>query len=524
MHSRLLIRLIAVLIIGLFSVPAFAQYTKDRAAKKKIDEAINQHYLVMDMDKAESILRGTIKACGNQCSPKILAEAWMYIGIVRGSGHNDQEGAAKAFSEARVNDANVHLDEALATPETQATFTQSGGGIAISSPSARAPQTPVAKDDPADSAIPGDMLCTPDVRQVQTRRPIPVSCETQEQGKRAELKFKTQGGDWKKIAMKKQGSSWQAEIPCSETNNSGPLEWYVQLVDTIDEVVDSFGSRKQPSQLRVVDNTDEPPPAFPGRAAPARCPDASDCPPDFPGCGGGAQSCDFDDDCTSGSCIDGTCASGDEPSEKKESKHWIGLHAGIDMLLMGTFQNACVESVQDEFNLHCYAAGDTYPYHADEAPTVQPGTQGGFAPAQVRLMLSYEYTFHPKMSAGLRAGYAVTGPPASFIPINVEARFSYYFLGNDAPGFRPYAHAGAGYADVQGLVVRPDVQSCRANGQCETLDISVYQRTGPFFVTAGAGFVYTFGRIGVQANLNAMLMQPWLGTVLQPTLGVVYGL
>src|SRR5690606_34270818 len=131
---------------------------------------------------------------------------------------------------------------------------------------------------------PGDMLCTPDVRQVETRRPIPVSCTTEEDGKRAELKFKAPGGDWNKIAMKKVGDSWQAEIPCTETNNAGTLLWYVQVWDSIDEVVDSLGSRKQPVEMRLAESTDEPPPAFPGKSPPARCTSSADCPPDFPGC------------------------------------------------------------------------------------------------------------------------------------------------------------------------------------------------------------------------------------------------
>ena len=54
MQSRTFTRLMAVLLVGLFSLPAFAQYTRDKAARKKIDEAINQHYLMMELDKAEA--------------------------------------------------------------------------------------------------------------------------------------------------------------------------------------------------------------------------------------------------------------------------------------------------------------------------------------------------------------------------------------------------------------------------------------------------------------------------------------
>src|SRR5690606_32610062 len=172
------------------------------------------------------------------------------------------------------------------------------------------------------------------------------------------------------------------------------------------------------------------------------------------------------------------------------------------MLLMGTFENACRPDVQEDFNLGCYAGGLTYP-QGNEAPTVPPATSGGFAQAQVRLLLSYDFLFNPKMSVGLRAGYALLGAPTDFVPIHAEARFTYWFLGNDQPGLRPYVHAGGGYADVQGMVVRPGVVTCNPPGSqnCETWDIQIYQRTGPFFGMIGGGAVYAFSKnMGLQLN------------------------
>jgi hypothetical protein len=540
----------AVLLVGLFSLPALAQYTKDKAAKQKIDEAINQQYLMMELDKAEATLKGTIAACGDKCSPKTLAEAWMYVGIVRGSGRNDQAGAAEAFNQARALDPKVKLDGALATPETQQTFAAAGGSAVA------APETPAARPggDDEEDAIPGDMLCSPEVRQVETRRPIPVSCETEEDGKKAELKFKVPGGDWQKIAMKKVGGAWQAEIPCDQTNNPGALLWYVQVTDSIDEVVDSLGSRKQPVEIRLVESSSEAAPAFPGKSAPARCASASDCPPGFPGCGESkcgdkdwgvacdnsseckcgllcvdgacetAPSCETDDECESGSCVNGTCAAGAESSSGKKRKHWVGVHGAMDFMMMGSFKDACALDVQDRNNLACYALGDSYPLEG-ESPQVPPGTSGGFAPAQIRALLSYELMLGDKMSLGLRAGYAFNGPPKSFLPVHAEGRFSYYFLGNDKPGLRPYAHLGGGLADVQGLVTKNNVTSCFAPGDCSDLNIKIYQQSGPVFVTAGGGAVFAFSdRLGLQLNLNAMLMLPKSAIAVQPSLGLVYGL
>lgn len=549
MQSRTFTRLMAVLLVGLFSLPAIAQYTKDKAARQKIDEAINQQYLMMELDKAEATLKGTIAACGDKCSPQTLAEAWMYVGIVRGSGRNDQAGAAEAFAQARSIDPRVKLDTALATPETQETFAAAGGSVESS-----APVSSGGGDD--DDAIPGDMLCTPEVRQVETRRPIPISCETEEKGKKAELKFKVPGGDWQKIQMKQVGGAWQAEIPCDQTNNPGALLWYVQVTDSIDEVVDSLGSRKQPIEMRLMESTGEPPPAFPGKSPPPRCTAASDCPPGFPGCDDNkcgekdwgascnnsseckcgllcvdgacetAPSCETDDECETGRCTDGYCAAGaDESSSKGPRKHWFGVHGAFDLMAMGSFKDACARDVQDRNNLACYALGVPYPAFEGEHPEVPPGTDAGFAPAQIRALLGYELMLGDKLSFGVRAGWSFNGPPKDFLPVYAEGRLSYYFLGNTQPRFRPYAHVGGGLADLQGLVTQPNVVNCQSPGVCdEEFNIKIYQKSGPVFVTVGGGGVIGLtDALGLQLNVNAMIMLPTSAFALQPSLGFVYG-
>src|SRR5688572_13071175 len=116
--------ILLVALLSLVALPAQAQFTRDAAATKKIDEAINNHYVATDFEKAEGVLLGTINACGDKCSPAVFAKAWMYVGIVRGSGRNNQAGAKEAFQKAHAADPNVKLDMVLATPETQATFNE----------------------------------------------------------------------------------------------------------------------------------------------------------------------------------------------------------------------------------------------------------------------------------------------------------------------------------------------------------------------------------------------------------------
>ena len=46
----------------------------------------------------------------------------MYVGIVRGSGNNDQSGAREAFERALEESPRIEIDRALATPPTIETF------------------------------------------------------------------------------------------------------------------------------------------------------------------------------------------------------------------------------------------------------------------------------------------------------------------------------------------------------------------------------------------------------------------
>jgi hypothetical protein len=95
---------------------------KDEAATREIDRAVNDLYLEKKPKEAEDQLLGIIESCGDQCSAAVKARGWMYLGIVRGGGDNDQEGARDAFERAKREDPKVQIDEALSTPATRRTF------------------------------------------------------------------------------------------------------------------------------------------------------------------------------------------------------------------------------------------------------------------------------------------------------------------------------------------------------------------------------------------------------------------
>ena len=73
-HRRIRTPLLVVVSVVFLALSAHAA-PRDNAANKKIDEAVNQHYLSTNFDKAEAVLTGTIKACEDKCSGQVLDRA-----------------------------------------------------------------------------------------------------------------------------------------------------------------------------------------------------------------------------------------------------------------------------------------------------------------------------------------------------------------------------------------------------------------------------------------------------------------
>jgi hypothetical protein len=579
-YRRLSLRLLCLLLT--LALPASAQFTRDNAANKKIDEAINEHYLATDFDKAEGVLTGTVTACADKCSPQVIARAWMYVGIVRGSGKNDLGGAKDAFQKAIAADPQVKLDTALATPETQKAFDSSGGAGGAATPPETTPAEKSPAAAPAESEGTGGMRCTPDAMEIETRRPIPVECITDQDAATVELRYKPFGGDWKTVKMTKKGDGFRGEIPCSDTKTAGDLKAYARAKDAAGEEVDNWGSKNKPTNYTMGESVAGEPPAYDGEAAPARCADSAECPPDFPGCGGGgtkrgdtdwggpcenstecksgllceggvcetAPSCDTDADCSTGKCTAGKCDIGDVegPASGPYKKNWFGLHYALDIAVIGG-SNVC----GDDGGYDCYDEGSSSsPYLGRPFPGT--GIATGTAPGTHRIMLSFDRAFMPKLMGGVRLGYALFGgPPAvnadgkkiSFLPVHAEARVSYWLLGLNKT-IRPYLFVGGGLAQVDAKV-KVTVLDCSQGyvnpsepvneDLCADGDLSVdsdrlpekkldaWKKLGQGFAEGGGGVVFAIkDQLGIQANVNLMYMLGSSGMVIEPSLGVVYGL
>ncbi|MBM4362881.1 MAG: hypothetical protein FJ104_09395, partial [Deltaproteobacteria bacterium] len=97
MSHRFLSSILVALALATSAVATAAP--RDAAANQKIEEAINTHYLATEFDKAEALLKGILDACEDRCSPGVKGRAWMYVGIVRGSGRQDMAGAQESFQQ-----------------------------------------------------------------------------------------------------------------------------------------------------------------------------------------------------------------------------------------------------------------------------------------------------------------------------------------------------------------------------------------------------------------------------------------
>jgi hypothetical protein len=544
-------RILATVLAGLFTLPALAQFTRDASATAKIDEAVNTHYLMMELDKAENLLTGTVQACEDKCRPETKAKAWMYVGVVRGSGRNDQASAAEAFAQAKALDPNVKLDEALATPETKATFDATAGGAAAPVAAAPVAAAPVAAAARADVA--GDMVCTPEASELQTRMPLPISCTTATSATTGVIKFQEYGStEWKKMTMNKVGDYFQAEIPCTVTGTAGPFLFYVGVKDEAGEYVDQYGSKKEPAVITLSENAAGPAPSFPGGQPVARCAATTDCPPDFPGCASAAkecgskewgasckasaecacglaceegtcvnaQTCKADSDCSSGSCVSGTCSAGDEekPAAGPFKRHWLGVDVGVDLTTMGG-ASLCTPENGTAYGSYCYFADGTQYTGADV------GINGtGFAMGQLRVKLGYDFALTQNMQIGARVGmgFVNTAPgPDSFFPVHGEARFTYNFskLGN--AGLRPAVFVGGGVAEVDGAV------ALGASADGTRAAMTIYKRAGIGMGVVGGSLGYAIApNMAIKLDVNAMLLfgsYPFNFAV-TPALGFVYGL
>lgn len=560
--------LVCVLVLG---APSAWAGPNDAAAKKALGEAMDNYAKSKDAEKADGDLLEVISICGNDCKPSLLAQAWMYIGLVKGGGVKDWDTAREAFSVALGFDEKVELDPRFFSPTAQALFDGIKGQQVKQDPAKVVPRFEAGTQ----------MGCWPLVQEVETFRPIPLSCSTRVQGVNGViLRYRQYGDDnWTRVDLKKSGEDWRGEIPCAALSRPGTWGMYIEAKDERDNPLERLGSRDRPLVFKVVEKSNQPPPSLPGEAAPDRCVATTYCPEDMvgtPACdalqGGAAPvlkntSCDETSECDLGmECVDGACKApgvckrdadcGDgnmcqaglcmeRPGGGKLD--WFGIHFGADFPSLAAGDDVCrVDS--DEYA--CFDGDKAY------TGTPRPGSggavPGGIHTGTMRVMLSYDRFVFERLSLGVRFGFAFSGAPEDFLPLHFEGRGTYYFgnLPRGRSSLVPYVALGFGLAQVDSKAAveivdcdKPDrVQECvnsprvddvlvagDGSGPARLLTLDAYKSLGSLFATVSPGLMLAFTKeLSGVVNLGVLLMtekssSSSLIVNLQPSLGLALG-
>lgn len=410
--------------------------------------------------------------------------------------------------------------------------------------------------------------CFPELKEVETRRPIPLACTFAKPIAEMEVRYRPPGDQWKTSKMKKVGDEWTAEIPCAATIRAGELELTIEARSKRGKV----RGKLDPLKVKLSEVTTEPPPSIPGQEPPARCFDPAECPGDMlgsPSCPGtkkgvGVRSwgasctqttectkglacvagtcesppkCKSDDECESGVCSGGVCEFPD-PEEMKSrlgppKYHWVGLELGVDFKLVPDAVGVCGSQTDDSDVYDCFEGGDEY----DGLPNVNNAGKvaGGPRLATMRALLSYQRPFG-RLMAGARVGFAFRGAPDGFLPLHLELRGAYSLTTDPLKKrWRPYLGLAFGLAQVD---TRSDVtivdcasQECANRAQITSTDIMLQQARLRDLTAYRSGkklfFGPTFSLIYALSNESGVVfttnvMFPDL--VISPSVGYLLGL
>jgi hypothetical protein len=254
-------------------------------------------------------------------------------------------------------------------------------------------------------------------------------------------------------------------------------------------------------------------------------------------------------------------------------RHWVGVHVAQDIAFL--YGDDVCDQVAGRSNYYyCYYPGSTdEPFFHDPQP--DSDFDEGPAFATTRFLISYDYALFPWLSVGGRLGYAFGGGPPtdqvpdedppnadrnqlppntlahggeSFLPLHAELRGSYWFLPLRANSIGAYVGAGFGVAQVDTKTSAYTYDCAQtldpswdpADGtfddcmqKSENLDrvaltgtrLDVWKKMGHAFVTGSAGVkVPVKDDLSAVANVNAMIMFPLSGFVLEPSIGLMLGL
>jgi hypothetical protein len=350
---------------------------------------------------------------------------------------------------------------------------------------------------------------------------------------RVTVRYRAFGGEqWKTLALKKMGAGWGGEIPCSDIGDSvGDVKYFVHAIDENGDLVAASGRLVKPRIVHIVAQPLEgAPPHLPDQPPPARCTQKTDCPPGFPGCHAeaGKTACVSDDECASQQCSAGFCVElPPEPTEEGPYKdNWISIAFQADFLLLPQKNDVCLGGT----GYTCFS-GSSY-YSAIPLMGADDVVSGGLALSTLRIVLGYDRALGQNLLVGGRLGYAFNGGPqrpggAAFLPVNLEARASYWFghgpLGRS--GLRFFALLGGGLEEVDGSVAVDTYASPMAYANKQSQNFTAWKKSGNGFVELGPGVMYAVTpNSGILVEAKGVLLFPTSGTGASVQLGYAIGL
>lgn len=386
---------IGVLCMGASSALADPRTERDAQALRK--KAIEEDNLNVNYPAAVKKLQSALNKCGaSRCSPPVKAGLLRDLGAMQILSGAADEGKAN-FAQSIALDSSIDLDAAYKNPMLDGVWADVKKNGAAPAPGAAPAARPGAQPGGGDFSH-----APPPEGQVNTPLAIYLEYTGADPIGKVVAKYKGTGmSDWKSLDLKKTGDGYGALIPCKDVQQ-GSMQYYVVGFNPQNDPVATSGSRNKPYTVAVNPQISGPVPSLPGHDPPGQCSggiadaNATECPPDFPGCNapkkqsgedctkdsecsnalctGGkciekkaaGEDCETDRECSSGACSDGKCAStkgaGDSCAADDECtsgrcddskcaaplgpagtlhRWWLGLGAQADIYFMPQADNIC---------------------------------------------------------------------------------------------------------------------------------------------------------------------------------------
>ncbi|NUP10298.1 MAG: hypothetical protein HOW73_29970 [Polyangiaceae bacterium] len=564
--------------LALIAAAADAAGKKDKEVQKLFNQAMDEDYLNVEFDKAESKLKKAADTCAKEkdaCSPELAAKVHVGLATVHGVGQQKLDVAKADLVTALKTDPKAALLEGLSTPELEAKFKEAkaevgGGGTGGAEPTGGTGEG--GKGGETGTAVASDFPHEPTKEQA-VNTPVPVFAEIGEDlgATKVIVRYKPYGATkWETLALEKMEGGFGGLIPCDAVTSGGELKYFIIASDESGTPIATAGSMKAPFKVLIKQKISGDKPSLPGKDPPKKCAAKADCPPGLPGCGGDGGGkpidaiCDATPECSKGLvCLNGVCAPGegnDGPETPSGGTHHvISVGAQFDIAYVADGEDVCSSSSSASY-VCMYPDSDPSAqfFGVPDAVNGTNGISGGLAFGGARILAGYDYFFDFGLGLGARVGYAFGGPypcepgvdgcparpdesstPAgnSFFPAHLEGRVSWKFLkpNPEAGDFAPHVFVGFGGGQVNASVPvtvcdklvaegeEPDA-NCTDNGTGAGVQrkVDAYQLAGLTFATFGGGVTYMFVKnFGISGELKFMVLFPTVGFTISPVIAPV---